>query len=80
VQATDFPGRGFLVEEVIPFKKQAIRNLHITLPKANITVRNFPIGADDLRKRLKIADGGDTYIFATTLHAGEKVLLRCIRH
>jgi hypothetical protein len=47
------------------------------LQKANITVRNFPESVQQLRKRLKLADGGDKYIFATTMNDGSKVLVLC---
>ena len=49
----------------------------IALGKANITVRNFPESVQQLRKRLKLADGGEVYIFATTLAGGDKVLIVC---
>ena len=45
--------------------------------KANLTVRNFPATVAELRKRLKLAEGGDTYLFATTLADERKVLIRC---
>jgi hypothetical protein len=47
------------------------------LQKANITVRNFPESVQLLRKRLKLADGGDNYIFATTLNDGSKAMILC---
>ena len=47
------------------------------LKSANITVRNFPDTVQQLRKRLKLAEGGDVYLFATTLADGRKVLIRC---
>lgn len=72
-----FPGRKFRVEEIIPFAGKTIKNLSKTFPAANLTVRNFPLSVEDLRKRLKIKDGGDQYIFATTLSRGEKILIRC---
>lgn len=72
-----FPGRQFRVEEVIPFAAKTVKSLFKTLPAANLTVRNFPLSVEDLRKRLKIKDGGDQYVFATTLSSGEKVLIRC---
>lgn len=71
-----FPGRVFIVEEVIPFSGKSLKNLYKTLPQAHITVRNFPLSVDELRKRLKIKEGGDIYLFATTLSSGEKVLIR----
>ena len=47
------------------------------LGKANVAVRNFPETVQQLRKRLKLADGGEDYIFATTLNDGNKVLVLC---
>ena len=47
------------------------------LKSANITVRNFPDTVQQLRKRLKLSEGGDAYLFATTLADGRKVLVRC---
>ena len=52
----------------------------VRVPKVrieNLTVRNFPATVAELRKRLKLAEGGDTYLFATTLADGKKVLIRC---
>lgn len=75
----DFPGRSFRVEEVIPFKDKACKSLSKRLPKANITTRNFPLSVAELRKRTRIADGGDCYLFATTLDGGEKVIVWTVR-
>lgn len=75
----DFPGRIFQVEEIIPFHGKTLKNITRTLPQANLTVRNFPLSADELRKRLKLKEGGDTYLLATTLAGGEKVLIRCVK-
>ena len=72
---TDFPGRIFRVDEVIPFTGKLCKGLVRTVPKANITVRNFPLSVEELRKRTKIQEGGEVYLFATTLSDGEKVLL-----
>lgn len=73
----EFPGRRFEVEEVIPFAGKNAKQLGKQLPKANITVRNFPISVEELRKRLKIADGGNCYLFASTISNGDKVLIKC---
>lgn len=40
-------------------------------------MRNFPATVAELRKRLKLAEGGDTYLFATTLADERKLLIRC---
>ena len=72
----NFPGRIFEIIEVLGFSKAEIKRVQ-ALGKANITVRNFPESVQLLRKRLKLTDGGDSYIFATTLNNGSKVLLSC---
>lgn len=72
----EFPGRAFKVEKCYGFSKSDIKEIQ-ALQKANITVRNFPAGVEELRKRLKLTDGGEHYIFATTVAKGEKVLVVC---
>ena len=74
----DFPGRTFEVVEVLGFSKTDLKRIQ-ALGKANITVRNFPENVQQLRKRLKLADGGDNYIFATTLADDKKVLILCTK-
>jgi 16S rRNA G966 N2-methylase RsmD len=71
-----FPGRRFSIEGISKVDKKSI---HQFLPdgKANITLRNFPSTVADLRKKLDIKDGGEVYIFATTLHDNSKVLIVC---
>ena len=69
----DFPGRGFRIVKVGGVKDFK------SIDKANIAVRNFPIKADELRKQLKIKDGGDVYLFATTLYDGRKIMLETAR-
>ncbi|MDH6357563.1 RsmD family RNA methyltransferase [Parabacteroides sp. PF5-9] len=72
-----FPGRIFQIEEIIPFNNKAIKQFAKNTPQANITVRNFPLSVDELRKRTGIKDGGSIYLFATTTQAKEKIILRC---
>ena len=71
----DFPGRSFVVERVTTMNKGELRKALVGIEKANIATRNFPLTVAELRKRLKIKDGGDVYIFATTTAEGEHVLL-----
>ena len=73
----DFPGRQFQVKKVIPFDKKNAKTLFKSLQKANITTRNFPLTVSELRTQYKIKDGGETYIFATTLYDDSKVLIVC---
>ncbi|MDL2304761.1 SAM-dependent methyltransferase [Bacteroides sp. OttesenSCG-928-D19] len=72
-----FPGRIFQVEGFGPLKDRA---LLAGVASANISVRNFPLTVADLRKRLRLTDGGDVYLFGTTLADGKKVLIRCHKH
>ena len=72
----DFPGRIFEVETSAPYNKKVKQTLLSDVEKASIAVRNFPLSVAELRKSLKIADGDETYLFATTLKGEEKVIIR----
>lgn len=72
----NFPGRKFIVERVTGFSKSETRELQV-LGKANITVRNFPESVQTLRKKLKLNEGGENYLFATTLSGERKILIHC---
>jgi 16S rRNA G966 N2-methylase RsmD len=72
----DFPGRAFALETVIKPDLKSVRAVLAT-QKANLTARNFPQTVADLRKKLGLADGGDVYLFATTLQNSDKRLLVC---
>ena len=74
-----FPGRKFQIEAVLTMNKRELKEKLRGLSQANITVRNFPMTVAELRKRLKLTDGGDTYIFATTLADETHVLFVCHR-
>ena len=69
----DFPGRRFKVEQIIPYTKKEMRKAAIS--KANITTRNFPETVQQIRKKHKIKDGGDTYLFFTTFKDGSKNII-----
>lgn len=73
----NFPGRTFRITNQYSFNKKEIKEGLSDLKKANITVRNFPATVAELRKRIKLTEGGDTYLFASTLNDGQKVLIRC---
>ena len=71
----DFPGRIFRIHAVSSMNKKEISTCFRGISQANITVRNFPTGVAQLRKRLKLKEGGDDYVFATTLAEGTHVLI-----
>lgn len=72
----DFCGRIFQIEAQFSWQKTDIKQLRNTIRQANITVRNFPAGTDAVRKKLQIGDGGDIFLFATTLADGTHTLLK----
>ena len=71
------------IKKAIENHKQEIKKKFseslVPMESANIAVRNFPMSAEQLRKKLKLKDGGDTYIFATTLASGEHKLFICCK-
>ena len=85
VEMDEFPGRKFQILAISSMNKQELKRVFkeiinqklTSMESANIAVRNFPMTVDQLRKKLKMKDGGDTYIFATTLASGEHKLLIC---
>ena len=77
---SDFPGRVFEVVSVWGHDKKAWRTRLAALDgRANVAVRNYPLSAPELKKKLKLTDGGDRYLFACTLHRGDKTILECKR-
>ena len=76
----DFPGRSFRIDASCGFNKKELRAMLAGVSKANITVRNFPASVAEIRKKLRLAEGGDVYLFATTVADGSHVLIRCTKH
>ena len=72
----DFPGRRFSIDKVVPYNKSSMRT-GITFDKANISIRNFPESVEKIRKKWKLKDGGDRYLFFTTLENDQKTMLIC---
>ena len=73
----DFPGRKFRIIAISSLNKKDLKNHLQGIANANITTRNFPLSVQELRKRLKLRDGGNTYIFATTIGNSDHRLLIC---
>lgn len=69
-----FPGRTFIIDKVIPYNKKEIKK-NIPDKKANITVRNFPKTVAQIRKETKIKDGGNLFLFLTTIENNSKVMI-----
>lgn len=71
-----FPGRRFEIEKIIPYSKKDMRH-GIDFDKANITTRNFPESVATLRKKWRLKEGGNRYLFFTTNKNNKKILLIC---
>jgi hypothetical protein len=69
---SDFPGRRFIIEKTTSMNKHELKAALEGIDRANITVRNFPMSVAELRNRLKLKDGGDIYLFATTVNFSPK--------
>lgn len=69
-----FPGRVFNILCVTTMNKKGLKSALAEIDRANISVRNFPLSPEQLRKRLKIKDGGDVYLFATTTDDEEHII------
>ena len=76
-EVADFPGRCFIVDKVTTLNKRELKEALAGITKANIAVRNFPMSVPELRRRLKLQEGGDVYIFATTAANRGHLLLLC---
>ena len=73
----NFPGRSFRIERTCGFGKRELKDFCAATPQANLTVRNFPASVADLRKRLKLREGGTAYWFATTLADDSHCMIAC---
>ena len=74
-EIADFPGKQYRIQAVCTMNKKELRSALQGITHANIAVRNFPLSADALRKRLKLKDGGDTYIFGTTIQGEHRLIV-----
>lgn len=77
-QLIDFPGRRFKIVQQIPYNKRDMKQ-YISNSTANVATRNFLESVKDLRKKWKIKDGGNRYLFFTTTLDDHKVVLDCIK-
>jgi len=71
----DFSGRRFAIEQVLPYSKKSLKSMSVD--KANITTRNFPISVAEIRKKHKIKDGGSRYLFFTKSINDSLLVLDC---
>jgi len=75
-ELVEFPGRRFEVLETLPFSRKKLKKV-LAFDQAHIATRNFPESVAGLRKQLKIRDGGEHYLFFTTIEGEQKVVVVC---
>lgn len=69
---TGIPGRIFQVVQEISPKKQALKALFPS-GKVNVICRNYSTGAEDLKKKLGLKDGGEDFLIGTQTASGYKL-------
>lgn len=75
----DFPGRQLRIQSICTLNKRQLKATLAGITHANITTRNFPMSAAELRKRLRLVDGGAHHILASTIGKCEHVLFVCTK-
>lgn len=71
----DFPGRNFLIEQIIPYQPKSFKKLGIK--KANVASRNFSDSVEQVKNKLGLKDGGDVFVFAFTDFNEKKLVSIC---
>lgn len=72
-----FQGRSFQINQVLPFQKEFMKQFKNQ--KMNCTTRNFPLSVEEIKKKIKIKDGGTIFAFFTTNLNNEKIVLICTK-
>ena len=72
----EFPGRVFIINHYFEFSNSTMKK-QLQNSKSNITIRNFPLTVENIRKKWKILDGGNQYSFFTTDLNNNKIVLIC---
>lgn len=73
---SDFHGRVFEVQVYHPYEKAWMKK-ELFGKAAAITVRNFPKKVEELRKKWKIKESSQLFVFFTTLFNDQKIVLIC---
>lgn len=79
VRVENFPGRVLRVEGVCAATRAGVEGLLGKNPRGNVSVRNFPMGVEALRRQLGVREGGDAYLFGTTLWPHRRMVVVCRR-
>ena len=74
----NFPGRAFKIEKTVNYSPAVFKKLNLT--KANVSCRNFKDSVEQVKKKLNVKDGGETYLFATTDNCSKPLIIVCSKH
>ena len=69
-----FLGRTLKIQIVFPASQKKL-----PLKAASIARRNFPVTPEELRKKLKLKESKEDFLYATTLEGEQRVLIYCKR-
>lgn len=70
---SSFPGRIFEVQNWFSPNKKNLKSFLSETKKANVSIRNFPVSVAEIRRKTGLKEGGDLYLFATTVADGERL-------
>ncbi|ADQ16922.1 hypothetical protein Lbys_1202 [Leadbetterella byssophila DSM 17132] len=71
---SDFPGRVLEIEEVTNFDKKRLKN-RFSNQKVHVIVRNFPEKPEEIKKKMGWKDGGEHFVYFTTLENLQKTCI-----
>ena len=77
----DFPGRSFRVIESVAYKPKSFRSflLRHDIASASIQRRDFPLAADELRRKYKLRESERTFLFFTRDATGHPLCIYALR-
>ncbi len=75
--AENFCGRTFRITNEYTMQKSCLKEISTKIKQANISTRNFTKTPEQLRKILKLKDGGEQYLFGTSYTGSKSVILVC---
>jgi hypothetical protein len=67
------------VDGVLGFQKEELKKYFKKGDQFNLAIRNFPMETELLKKQLRIKDGGDKYLFATTMNQ-KHIIIVCSKY
>ncbi len=74
-EISNFPGTRYRVVNVIDYASKNIKRFASEYPVINVAVRNFGIGADALRTKLRVRDGGNLRLYGITDANNQRILI-----